>query len=190
MTPTSMKWACFHCRKTFKKTQALPKVEPFLCPDCRQPMSMMGKAFRSPKKDNLEQWKKAEELIRYGFLFHPNGGARPKRLKEVPEFLAKHVKKSPGQKLLERFEQGVKPTKSRDQGRIRISSGEGKPKYVLLGTELKSWQTLEIMHNGAWALGTFRTSGDGGREIQPHVQLQNGERVFLEPNLIVRFAKL
>ena len=60
-------------------------------------MSLMGKAFRSPKKENLEQWEKAKLLVGNGFLFHKNGGARPKRLKDVPGFLADMKNRAPGE---------------------------------------------------------------------------------------------
>ena len=189
MTLTSMKWACFDCHKTFKKPEPILELEAYLCPDCKQPMTMMGKAFRSPKKENLEQWKKAEILVKNGFLFHRNAGARPKRLKDVPEFLARMKFRSPGEKLLEQFAQPAKPTRSQDQGRIRVSSNEGKPKYRLLGRELGSWSTVEIRHKGQWVTATFRTVGDGMKPTQPHFQLSDGHLIVVKPNMTVRFAK-
>jgi hypothetical protein len=189
MTPTSMKWACFHCRKAFKKPPAVSDLEVYLCPDCKEAMSMMGKAFRPPKKENLEGWKKAEVLVKHGFLFHKNGGARPKRLKDVPEFLAVMKRRSPGAKVLEQFGQPSKPTRSRDQGRIYVSSGVGKPSCKLLGKELGSWQHLEFMHNGEWISATFRTTGVGNKTTQPCSQLSNGSYVVLVPNMTVRFPK-
>ena len=189
MTVTSMKWACFDCRKAFKKPDLMPNLEVYICPDCKLPMSMMGKAFRPPKKENLEQWKKAEILVKNGFLFYKNGGARPKRLKDVPEFLARMKICSPGEKLLEQFAQPAKPTRSQDQGRIRVSSGEGKPKYRLLGRELGSWSTVEIRHKGQWVAATFRTVGDGMKPTQPHFQLSDGRLILVKPNMTVRFPK-
>jgi DNA-directed RNA polymerase subunit RPC12/RpoP len=184
-----MKWACFDCRKTFKMPQSMPDLDLYVCPDCKQPMSMMGKAFRPPKKENLEQWKKAEILVKNGFLFYKNAGARPKRLKDLPEFLASMKYRSPGEKLLEQFAQPSKPTRSSDQDRIRVSSREGKPKYRLLGRELGSWSTLEIRHKGEWVMATYRTVHDGMKPTQPHFQLSDGRLIPVKPNMTVRFSK-
>ncbi len=189
MTPYNMKWACFHCRKTFKKPQTAPELETYPCPDCKQPMTMMGKAFRPPKKENLEQWKKAEILVKNGFLFHKNGGARPKRLADLPEFLARMKIRSPGEKLLEQFLQPSKPSRSQDQGRVRVSSGEGKPKYRLLGQDLGSWSTVEIRLKGQWVTATFRAVGDGMKPTQPHFQLSSGHLILVKPNMTARFPK-
>ncbi len=188
MSPANPKWACFHCRKSFKKP-GFTTLEAYVCPDCKHPMTMMGTAFRAPKIDNLEQWNKAEMLVKNGFLFHKNGGARPKRLKDVPEFLARMKIRSPGEKLLEQFAQPLKPTRSRDQGRIYVSSGIGKPTYSLLGKKLGSWHNLDLKHKGEWISVTFRTTGFGNKTTEPCFQLSNGSYVLLVPNMTVRFPK-
>jgi hypothetical protein len=188
MSPANQKWACFHCRKSFKKPY-LTTLESYVCPDCKQAMTMMGTAFRAPKIDDLEQWKKVEELVKHGFLFYPNAGARPKRLSEVPEFLASKRKLSPGQQLLERFQQTSKPTRARDQGRIKVSGDTGRPVMTLLGQKLMGWETLEFMRDGQWVTGVLRISGFGGKPTSPCFELPNGARVFLTPNLTVRFPK-
>jgi hypothetical protein len=123
MSPANLKWACFQCSKVFKKP-AVSTLEAFVCPDCKQPMTMMRTAFRAPKMDDPEQWEKAEKLVKNGFFFYPNAGARPKRLADLPEFLASKRILSPGQQLLERFGQTSKPTRARDQGRIKVSDDE------------------------------------------------------------------
>jgi hypothetical protein len=188
MSPATQKWACFHCRKSFKKPY-FTTLEFYVCPDCQQPMTMMGTAFRAPKIDDLEQWKKAEELLKNGFSFYPNAGARPKRLADLPEFLASKRKLSPGQQLLERFQQPSKPTRARDQGRLKVFLMEGRPVMTLLGKRLHGWETLEFMHQGTWVKGVLRAAGVGNRPTEPRFDLPNGVRVFITPNMTVRFPK-
>jgi hypothetical protein len=188
MSPINLKWACFRCRKVFKKP-GVTTLEAYVCPDCKQPMTMTGTAFRAPKMDDLEQWKKAEELVKNGFFFYPNAGARPKRLADLPEFLATKRQLSPGQQLLERFSQTSKPTRARDQGRIKIANGIGRPVMTLLGKPLQGWETLEFMLEGQWMTGVLRISGFGGKMTAPCFELPNGARVFVTPNLTVRFPK-
>ncbi len=53
-------------------------------------MRMMGKAFRAPKQNNIQQWQKAQLLVEAGFLFHPDGGVRPRTLKDAAEFIEAH----------------------------------------------------------------------------------------------------
>jgi hypothetical protein len=182
MSPVNLKWACFHCRKVFKKP-GVTTLEAYVCPDCKQPMTMTGTAFRAPKMGDLEQWKKAEELIKNGFFFYPTSGHKPKRLADLPEFLASKRKLSPGQQLLERFQQPSKPTRARDQGRIKVSDDEWRPELSLQGRKLKDYETLEVLHEGQWISGWIRTPGS------PCIELDNQVRVFVTPNLRVRFPK-
>jgi hypothetical protein len=188
MSPVNQKWACFHCRKSFKKPYS-STLDFYVCPDCKQPMTMMGTAFRAPKIGDLEQWKKAEELVKNGFFFYPNAGARPKRLADLPKFLASKRQLSPGQQLLERFSQTSKPTSARDQGRLRVSSTDGRPVLTLLGKRLYGWETLEFMYQGRWVKGVLRASGFGNKPTEPRFELSNGARVFLTANMTVRFPK-
>jgi hypothetical protein len=149
----------------------------------------MGTAFRAPKIGDLEQWNKAEELLKNGFSFYPNAGARPKRLADLPEFLASKRKLSPGQQLLERFQQASKPTRARDQGRLKVFLIDGRPVMTLLGMRLHGGETLEFMHQGTWVKGVLRAAGVGNKPTEPRFELSNGVRVFLTPNMIVRFPK-
>jgi hypothetical protein len=152
-------------------------------------MTMMGTAFRAPKIGDLEQWKKAEGLVKNGFSFFPNAGARPKRLADLPGFLASKRKLSPGQQLLERFQQVSKPTRARDQGHLKVFLMDGRPVMTLLGKRLNGWETLEFMFEGTWVKGVLRAAGFGNKPTEPRFELPNGARVFLTPNMIVRFPK-
>jgi ribosomal protein L34E len=119
-------YACFDCRKAFKaplgeidgvvvtprgafvrqkfKKQANPQPT---CPECKQPMHNMGLDFKAPKKTDLEQWQKVRRLYAAGFTFASCGcggpGERPRRLRELPEFLRRQQTRSLGEKLLEQW---------------------------------------------------------------------------------------
>ena len=80
--------ACFHCRKSWK----LSENSAAICPQCAEPAHFMGRAFKAPKKSDLEQWKKVERLWSAGFRFFPNTGWRdvepyPEHLRDVEEFV-------------------------------------------------------------------------------------------------------
>jgi hypothetical protein len=144
-------------------------------------MTMMRTAFRAPKMDDPEQWEKAEKLVKNGFFFYPNAGARPKRLADLPEFLASKRILSPGQQLLERFGQTSKPTRARDQGRIKVSDDEWRSELRLHKKKLKDYEPLEVFYDGQWIAGRLRTPGS------PCIELDNQVRVFVTPKLTVRF---
>lgn len=81
--------ACFNCRKSWKASEKSTAT----CPQCAGALHWMGRAFRAPKKSDLEQWKKVELLWGAGFRFLPNTGWRdvepyPDRLREVAAFIA------------------------------------------------------------------------------------------------------
>ena len=57
----------------------------------------MGRAFKAPKKTDVEQWEKVEALWRAGFRFSPNTRWRevkpyPERLRDVANFVANNPK--------------------------------------------------------------------------------------------------
>lgn len=101
--PYKEKWACFECRKSFRKTnrweihaRPVPLAEDgerlVLCPQCGQRMNDMGLDFKAPRQNDIEQWKKVELLFANGYAFHSCGcngpGPHPARLNEVPTFVA------------------------------------------------------------------------------------------------------
>ena len=68
-----MQFACFDCRKVYKRTIDFDGYEEVqICPQCAEEMFLMGRAFRAPKQNNIKQWKKAELLIKNGFVFSNN----------------------------------------------------------------------------------------------------------------------
>lgn len=81
-------FACFGCRKTFRKPESLQ----YKCPDCGEVMVNMGKDFAAPRKRNHKQWAKVQLLAQNGILFRSCGcsgpGYRPKTMREAHEFLS------------------------------------------------------------------------------------------------------
>jgi hypothetical protein len=81
--------ACFGCRKSWK----LPEESTGTCPQCGKSANWMGRAFKAPKKTDVDQWKKVEALWRAGFRFLPNTGWRevepyPEQFRDVAKFIA------------------------------------------------------------------------------------------------------
>lgn len=67
-------FACFRCRKAFKQpessnwNQAIPG-RPFDCPNCKQPMTPLGRYFKAPSHRATRQWLKVELLAHFGERF-------------------------------------------------------------------------------------------------------------------------
>lgn len=83
--------ACFACRRSMKVVpQPLDQPQP-RCPECGAVAHWMGRTFRAPRRDDLEQWAKVIALYAHGFRFVGSGShdgpALPKRLREVEEFV-------------------------------------------------------------------------------------------------------
>jgi ssDNA-binding Zn-finger/Zn-ribbon topoisomerase 1 len=80
--------ACFECRKSWKRSEESGAT----CPECGGSLHWMGRAFKAPKKSNLEQWEKVEALWGAGFRFIAHTRWRkvepyPERLREVTAFI-------------------------------------------------------------------------------------------------------
>jgi hypothetical protein len=157
-------------------------------------MTFTGSAFRAPKRENLDQWRKAEVLIAAGFLFTPGSGPKPRTLKDVPAFLDAHRKahQSPGERLLERIGQkgsGISTSvaRAKRQGRIKRPNLEGRPSFELVGRELNSGSRVLLNVDGQWQTGTFRFTGSGGKTVEPHVELEGGKRVFITESTVLRW---
>ncbi len=187
-TTNSMQFACLNCRKTFKRPQLRMPEQGYPCPECKKVMYQMGKAFRSPKKTDLEQWQKVRLLIEAGVQFHRGGGAKPQYARDVPAFLEATRAKSKGELILEQMQQPRRMTPTRDQGRLKRLNMVGKQRFSLAGQELTPWMQLQVRVENDWLEGTFRVSGDGGRTVQPHVQIGQ-KRIFIKPNTVLRFPR-
>jgi DNA-directed RNA polymerase subunit RPC12/RpoP len=196
--PVLYQYACFSCRKAFKQPSSVTDATS-VCPQCSRPMTMMGTAFRAPKQTNLNQWEKVRLLIEAGFRFNKDGGPKPRTLKDVPTFLETHrlANRSPGERLLDDLEArdaGAQTpvTRSKSQGRVKRLNLEGRPRFELLGRELKSWSRVLVNVNGRWLEGTFRFTGDGLQLVEPHVEIRSltgtsARRVFITKQTVLRW---
>src|SRR6266478_2351289 len=115
-----LQFACFDCRKAYKRPYTVKEQnrsawlnqrisgkkpsKPFImavnhCPECSGVLTMMGRAFRAPKHDDIDQWHKVELMARSGFTFHSYAGRLPDTLNEARRFVETHRKMSKGEKL-------------------------------------------------------------------------------------------
>jgi hypothetical protein len=87
-----LQFACFVCRKSFKRPQFSASNNRFMtseqatgqqqesarfdnsrqykCPDCGGQAHFMGIDFKAPKKSDIKAWQAAEEYIRSGKLYN------------------------------------------------------------------------------------------------------------------------
>jgi DNA-directed RNA polymerase subunit RPC12/RpoP len=87
-----LQYACFSCRKSFKRPQFSPAVDRFMtaeqrdgqlreavqfeservykCPECGGPANFMGQDFKAPKKADTKAWREVEEYIRSGKVYY------------------------------------------------------------------------------------------------------------------------
>jgi hypothetical protein len=118
--------ACFECRKSFKidyqsaeqsrrawlsqrlsgRKPSQAFIEPnHVCPQCSEPLHMMGRAFRAPKHDDLDAWTTVELLHSAGFRFHSSTGYLPTTSREAREFIAAKRPISDGARLSRQIEE-------------------------------------------------------------------------------------
>jgi DNA-directed RNA polymerase subunit RPC12/RpoP len=87
-----LQYACFKCRKSFKRPRFAGASSRFMttqqqkaqrteaerfeanrkykCPDCGAQAHFMGHDFKAPKKTNVRAWKKAHAFIMSGKIFY------------------------------------------------------------------------------------------------------------------------
>lgn len=79
-------YACFNCRKTFKRRLLFDiqgghnkenKETPAKCPECSNIMADMGLDFESPKKKDVKTWNHIATLYKVGITFHSCGCTGP-----------------------------------------------------------------------------------------------------------------
>jgi hypothetical protein len=77
------------------------------CPECDGLLTMMGRAFRAPRYEDIDQWHKVELMARNGFTFHSSAGRLPDTLNEARRFVETHRKISKGEKLAKQIRNRV-----------------------------------------------------------------------------------
>ena len=91
-------FACLACRKVYKqpptnriyRRQGHKLMFSFerrnvICPQCGAIMVNMGRDFKAPKQDDIDQWAAVELLARHGIT----SGPRPTTLREAEAFVGK-----------------------------------------------------------------------------------------------------
>jgi hypothetical protein len=80
----TLHFVCFDCRKAFKQPGSsgcdpeIPK-RPFDCPNCKQPMTSLGRYFKAPPQRAIRQWLKVELLYAYGVHFSAHNTSLDKK---------------------------------------------------------------------------------------------------------------
>lgn len=97
MTIYKPHYACFDCRKTFKRkllgdirNGAKNSVEA-KCPECGKLTADMGLDFESPRKDNQKSWEYLRNLYTVGVTFHSCGCFGPGFIPKNDEELLKSL---------------------------------------------------------------------------------------------------
>ena len=99
MTTYKPHYACFNCRKTFKRRLMSDIKEgeksdfEAKCPQCGELMADMGLDFESPKKDDLKKWEHIKSLYSVGITFHSCGCGGPGYIPNSKEKLIEYFEK-------------------------------------------------------------------------------------------------
>lgn len=94
--PYKSHYACFKCRKTFKRklmldiNRELKSEFDAKCPECSELMVNMGLDFESPKKDAIKEWTHIEKLYSVGVTFHSCGCSGPGYIPNTKEKLIEY----------------------------------------------------------------------------------------------------
>lgn len=96
MTSYKPHYACFNCRKTFKRRLMVDvkkgetSVFEAKCPQCGEFMANMGLDFESPKKDDVKKWEHIKSLFSVGITFHSCGCSGPGYIPNSKEKLVEY----------------------------------------------------------------------------------------------------
>ncbi|HEY1047690.1 MAG TPA: hypothetical protein VGF79_14705 [Bacteroidia bacterium] len=89
-------YACFDCRKTFKRRLIVDvdrdkdETQAAKCPQCGGWMADMGLDFASPKKGDIKEWSHIKDLYTVGITFHACGCLGPGYIPKDKESLMLH----------------------------------------------------------------------------------------------------
>jgi DNA-directed RNA polymerase subunit RPC12/RpoP len=106
MTTYKPHYACFDCRKTFKR-RLITDIEGGFnknkeeikakCPECGGIMADMGLDFESPKRNDLKAWEHIRNLYISGITFHSCGCTGPGYIPKDYESLVSYLERIKGQ---------------------------------------------------------------------------------------------
>jgi hypothetical protein len=119
-----IQFACFDCRKSFKRTYTVDEQERaawlsrrksglrpskaftppvYPCPDCAAEATLMGRAFRAPRQEDTARWRAVEILSHAGYTFWSSVGRLPETVTEARKFVQAKRKLSDGERLARRI---------------------------------------------------------------------------------------
>ncbi|MBK9576835.1 MAG: hypothetical protein IPO40_07175 [Fibrobacteres bacterium] len=90
-------YACFSCRKTFKRmllwdiNRDDKREREAKCPDCAGPVANMGKDFEAPKRADIKAWSHLQSLYAMGITFHSCGCSGPGYIPGDRDALVAHI---------------------------------------------------------------------------------------------------
>ncbi len=96
-------YACFGCRKTFKRrlmwdiNRDDKRLVEAKCPQCGEMMANMGLDFASPKKDDIKKWEHLKRQYSVGITFHSCGCSGPGYIPNDDEMLISYFQKLLGE---------------------------------------------------------------------------------------------
>ncbi|WP_026315534.1 hypothetical protein [Riemerella columbina] len=125
MTVYKSHYACFECRKTFKR-RLLKDVNRELdyedsveakCPQCGGLMADMGLDFESPKMNDAKAWEHLRDLYSVGITFHSCGCSGPGYIPRDKEALIRYFEciKADYLSNLEFWRNRVEPTNKKER---------------------------------------------------------------------------
>jgi hypothetical protein len=83
--------ACFDCCKSWKRSEDRQHH----CPECNEPLAMIGRSFRALANRKLDPWEKVRRLWQAGFRFwsyrsYPDAERYPDDVREVDSFIRRN----------------------------------------------------------------------------------------------------
>src|SRR5262249_37724894 len=125
-TTSTVHFACFDCRKAFKQRgssnwdPAVP-LRPFPCPNCKKPMTRLGRYFKTPPQRAVREWLKIELLYHYGERFEREEYDRGGRFRNLASTLRNLTSPgNPANQVRERLEQIRVSHKNLQRSRKRV----------------------------------------------------------------------
>jgi len=123
MVPYKQHFACFDCRKTFKRRRSDDlagfdhnKETDAKCPECGKLMANMGLDFEAPKKDDIKAWRHIRRLYSVGITYHSCGCTGPGYIPNDKEALIQYFEgiKRNYESQLDFWRSRVEPANSRE----------------------------------------------------------------------------
>lgn len=119
-------YACFNCRKTFKRrlVRDIRKGDldnPAKCPECGELMADMGLDFEAPPKNDKKEWEHIKNLYQVGITFHSCGCTGPGYIPKDKEQLIAYLQKilAAYHRNLDIFRKRIEPQTQSEKDRDR-----------------------------------------------------------------------